>query len=159
MTKVATLLNVHRQLHDWSCSASAHEFIAKLHGKLNETEFPLQNDPASHKGGFQFEAFLNGVGFTGHDNHLLPQDALNTFAEEDAEGRFPLVSIIAGLGTQHAYWHIAVAIPFEGDVILVDPAKQDFITHDSGETLRLLRAISAAVRGRDKIHFLTYREK
>jgi len=159
MKDIPTLLKAHKQLHGWSCSASAHEFIAKLHDKLSETDFPLQDDPTSERGGFQFETFLNGIGLTGHDDHQLPQGALDTLTKETAEEHFPLVSILAGLGTASTYWHILVAVPSGAQVALVDPARQDFITHDSAETLELLEAVSASVPGREKIHFLTYQQK
>ena len=159
MKDIPSLLKVHRQLHDWSCSASAHEFIAKLHGKLNDSDFPLQNDPTSQRGGFQFEAFLNGIGFTGCDDHFLPPDALHMIARETSDGRFPLVSILTGLGTAATYWHIVVAVPSGAEVALVDPAKQAYITSTTAETLRLLRNVAIAVPGRDKIHLLTYRDR
>lgn len=159
MKDIPTILKTHKQLHGWSCSASAHEFIAKLHDKLNEAEFPLQDDPASEKGGFQFESFLNGIGFAGHDDHQLPQDALDTFTKETTEERFPLVSILAGLGKSSTYWHIVVAVPSGAEVALVDPARQAFITQNRAETLKLLQDVSAAVPGREKIHFLTYNQK
>jgi hypothetical protein len=159
MKDIQSLLKAHKQLYSWSCSASAHEFIAKLHDKLNEADFPLQNDPASEKSGFQFESFLNGIGFTGHDDSQLPQDALGTFSKETTEERFPLVSILAGLGTSSTHWHIVVAVPSGAEVSLVDPARQAFITQSSAETLNLLQHVSDAVPKREKIHFLTYKQK
>ncbi len=148
------LLKAHKQLHAWSCSASAHEFVGKLHDKVKDSDFPLQNDPASEKGGFQFESFLNGIGLTAKDTHLPPEDALKAVAEETAKERFPLISIRAGTA-----WHIAVAVPTDSGVGLVDPARQDFIARDSKETLKLLKETAAAVKGRDTIHLLTYRAK
>lgn len=118
MRDIQTVLKAHRQLHGWSCAASAHEFVAKVHDKFDLADYPLQNDSASQRGGFQFEAFLNDIGFTGHDDHLLPQDAINTFAKENAEQRFPLVSILAGLDTASTYWHIVVAVPSGVEVAL-----------------------------------------
>jgi hypothetical protein len=159
MKDIQTVLKTHRQLHGWSCAASAHEFIAKIQDTIDLADYPLQNDPASQKGGFQFEAFLNSIGFTGNDDRLLPQNAINTFAKENAEQRFPLVSILAGLGTGSTYWHIVVAVPSGAEVALADPAKQALITHTTEETLALLQAVAAAVRGREKIHFLTYRDQ
>lgn len=159
MKELAPVLKAHKQLPGNFCSASAHEFIAKLHGKIGEKEFPLQNDPKSENAGFQFESFLNGFGFSGKNQDAPPQAALDTIGKETAQSRFPLVSIIVGLGTSSTYWHIVVAVPLKGQVALVDPAKQDFITHNSAETLKFLQAVSAAVPGRDKINFLTYAEQ
>jgi hypothetical protein len=159
MRDIQTVLKAHRQLHGWSCAASAHEFIAKIHEKIDLADYPLQNDPASQRGGFQFEAFLNSIGFTGHDDHLPPPDAAKLFATEIAQQRFPLVSILAGIGTGSTYWHIVVAVPSGAEVALADPAKQALITQTTAETLTLLQAVVVAVLGRDKIHFLTYRDK
>jgi hypothetical protein len=93
--KVEKLFKVHDQRADWSCSASAHEFMAKLHEKVPASEYPLQSDTkAAHKAGFQFESFLNEHGFTGHDEGLPPADAVKQFKNETAEKRFPLVSLV-----------------------------------------------------------------
>jgi hypothetical protein len=63
--KVEKLFKEHDQRADWSCSASAHEFVAKLHGKIAASDYPLQSDAkAAHKTGFQFEPFFNKHGFT-----------------------------------------------------------------------------------------------
>jgi hypothetical protein len=154
--KITDLMKAHRQLHNWSCSASAHEFAAKLHGNLGYGEFPLQQDPSSQKGGFQFEAFLNSVGFTGTDHNELPEDAFNLLASETAAGRYPLVSILAKLGAGSSFWHIVVAVPSKAGVALVDPAQQNLIASGSIETLELLKATALAVPNRPRIHFLTY---
>ena len=159
MRDIQIVLKSHHQLHGWSCAASAHELIAKIHEKIDLADYPLQNDPASQRGGFQFEAFLNSIGFIGHDDLLLPQDAVMLFAKEIAQQRFPVVSILAGLGTVSTYWHIVVVVPSGAELALADPAKQALITQTTAETLTLLQAIVAAVPGRDKIHFLTYRDK
>jgi len=159
MRDIHTVLRVHRQLYAWSCAASAHEFIAKVHEKIALDDYPLQNDPASQRGGFQFEAFLNSIGFTGHQDHLQPQDATKLFATEIAQRRFPLVSILRGIGTGSTYWHIVVAVPSGVEVALADPAKQSLITQNTTETLTLLEAVVTAVPGRDRIHFLTCRDK
>lgn len=155
MRDIQNVLQVHRQLPCWSCAASAHEFIAKIHEKIGLTDYPLQNDPASQGRGFQFESFLNSIGFTGHDDHLPPTDATNRFAIEIAQQRFPLVSIPTSKGTS---CHIVVAVPSGAEVALADPAKKVLITQTTAETLALLQAVVAALPGRDKIHFLTYRE-
>jgi hypothetical protein len=159
MRNIQTVLKAHCQLYRWSCAASAHEFIAKIHEQIGLDDYPLQNDPTSQKGGFQFEAFLNSYRFTGHDDHLPPPDAAKLFTTEIAQQRFPLVSILAGIGTGSTYWHIVVAVSSGAEVALADPAKQALITQTTAETLALLQAVVAAVPGRNKIHFLTYQDK
>lgn len=159
MREIQTVLKSHCQLHRLSCAASAHELIAKIHKKIGLADYPLQNHPTSQRGGFQFEAFLSSIGFTGHEDHLLPPAATKLFATEIARHRFPLVAILAGIGTGSTYWHIVVAVPSGTEVALADPAKQSLITQTTAETLALLQAVVAAVPGRDKVHFLTYLDK
>jgi hypothetical protein len=159
MRDIPTVLKAHNQCHNESCAASAHEFIAKIHEKIGLADYPLQNDPATQRGGFQFEAFLSSIGFTGHDALLLPPDATKLFVTEIAQQRFPLVSILAGIGTGSTYWHVVVAVPSGTELALADPAKQSLITQTTAETLALLQAVVAAVPNRDRIHFLTYHNK
>ena len=155
--RITTLLSTHRQLHCWSCSASAHEFLGKLHGKVGDSDSPLQNLSSSQKGGFQFESFLNSIGFTGKDSHELPKDAVTLLLAEVTQGRFPLVSVLAGVGTSSTDWHIVVAVPVNsGGVALVDPATQTVLASDSADTLRVFEQTTNAVPGRPKIHVLTY---
>ena len=85
MRDIQTVLKAHNQLHGWSCAASAHEFIAKIHEKIGLADYPLQNDPTSQRGGFQFEAFLSSIGFAGHDDHLLPPDATKLVCHRDCQ--------------------------------------------------------------------------
>jgi hypothetical protein len=145
---IQTVLKTHSQLHPWSCAASAYEFIAKLYEKIGVNDYPLQNVPASQKGGFEFEVFLTSIGLTGCERHLQPSDAMKLFAAETAQQRFPLVSVLAGAGAGSHHWHI-----------LADPARNSLITQTTEETLALLDATVAAVPGRDEIHLLTYQYK
>src|SRR6266705_3337769 len=123
-TKLSALLGAHKQVHDWSCSASAHESLAKLQGKINHTDFPLQNAPDSHKAGFQYEGFLNQHGLAGKDSHHLPKDAVALLLAETQHGRYPLVSLLARVTPSGRDWHILVAVPVQGGVALADPAEQ-----------------------------------
>jgi hypothetical protein len=111
MRDIQYVLEAHRQLYDWSCAASAHEFVAKIHEKIGLADYPLQNDLASQGGGFQFEAFLRSIGFTGYEDNLTPPDVAKLIAAEIAQRRFPLVSVFVGKGTRTNYWHIVVAVP------------------------------------------------
>ena len=54
MRDIPIVLKAHHQLHGLSCAASALESIAKIHEKIDLAD-PLQNDPASQRGGFQSE--------------------------------------------------------------------------------------------------------
>jgi hypothetical protein len=158
--KVEKLFKEHDQRADWSCSASAHEFVAKLHGKVPACEYPLQSDAeAAHKAGFEFESFLNEHGFTGHDEHSPPADAVKQFENETAEKRFPLVSLVGKNAEGKSVAHIAVAVPGENGVALADPGKKTLITRNSDETRELLENVSGAIPDRPNIHCLFYKEK
>lgn len=155
-SEVEQLLKSHRQLHDWTCASSAYEFIAKLHGKIAADIFPLQNDLDADKGGFQFDPFLNNIGFKSTECHKVPMDALDVLKQETMEGRYPLVAIVAAVTPQGSLWHIMVAIQDEGEVVLLDPATQKQHTKSSRETLEALKHTVSSVANRPEIHFLTY---
>ena len=155
---IKAVLAAHKQKADWSCSASAHEFIGKLHGKVPLSDFPLQDLPLSHKGGFQFEDFLNSIGYTGTNTSVPPSVALELLKLETASGRFPLVSVFDSNHDGNISFHIVVAIPVLDGVALVDPAKQNVIAHDSATTLALLKQTVAAVPNRTEINLLKYAE-
>jgi hypothetical protein len=158
--KIEELFKNHEQRGDWSCSASAHEFMAKLHGKIPASEYPLQSDAkAAHKGGFQFESFLDEHGFTGHDEHLPPADAVKRFENETTAQRFPLVSLVRRDAEGNGVAHIVVAVPVESGVALADPGKRTLITKNSDETQALLEDVSKAIPDRPKIHCLFYEAK
>jgi hypothetical protein len=157
MRDLQTVFTMHNQLQNWSCSASAHEFIAKLHGAIELDAHPLQNLDAAGRAGFQFEEFLNSLGFTGRDDHLTPTQCIHTFEQECAGGRFPLVSVLSDLGTNHSYWHIVVAAPSCEGIGLADPAKRSFTTLGTTETLTFLNRLSHAIPNRPKINVLTYK--
>jgi CRISPR/Cas system-associated protein endoribonuclease Cas2 len=158
--KVDELFKNHDQRGDWSCSASAHEFMAKLHGKVPASDYPLQSDAkAAHKAGFQFESFLNEHGFTGHDESLPPADAVKRFENETAEKRFPLVSLVGTNIEGKPAAHIVVAVPVENGVALADPGKKTLITKNSDETRAVLENVSKAIPDRPNIHCLFYKEK
>ena len=153
---IKSVLAVHRQRANWSCSASAHEFIGKLHGKIPISDVPLQDLPTSHKGGFQFEDFLNSIGYTGTEMWLPPSEALELLKLETARGRFPLVSVFDNYHDGKINFHIVVGIPVVDGVAIADPAKQKFIAEDSATTLDLLNQTVAAVQNRPKINLLIY---
>ena len=158
--RVEKLFHEHKQLADWSCSASAYEFIAKLHGKVPPSEYPLQGDAkASHKAGFGFEAFLNERGFTSHDEGLPPKDAVDRFENETIASRFPLVAIAQQDSSGRQTAHIVVAVPGESGVALADPQNKTLITRNSDETRALLERVSKAIPDRPNIHCLFYKEK
>jgi len=159
MNTTESVFTHHKQLHDWSCSASAHEFIAKLHEKIELDAYPLQHSSTSERAGFQFEEFLNTHGCTGHDDHLTPQECIDTFQKEISDGRYPLVSVLSDLGTNHSYWHIVAATHTCQGIGLADPAKQVFMTQNMNDTLSYLESLSRSVPNRPKIHVLTYRNK
>jgi hypothetical protein len=154
---IGTLLKNHRQLRNETCSASAYEFLAKLHSRIADNEFPLQSSPTSDRAGFEFQPFLERIGFTGAQNHQPPLETLETLARETSAERFPLVSILTELQSSTSRWHIVVAVPIGVEVALVDPASQQFLTRSSDETLKLFQRVTAAIPARPDIHFLTYR--
>ena len=157
--KVEKLFGEHEQRAKWSCSASAHEFIAKLLGKIKPSDYPLQsNAEASHKGGFQFESFLNEIGLSGHDEHLPPTDAVHRLENETAANRYPLVSLVEQDRSGKQTAHIVVAVPEQDGVALADPQGKTLITRNSEETRALLERVSKAIPDRPKIHCLFYKE-
>jgi hypothetical protein len=159
LDRLNEILKAHKQFENKdTCSASAHEFIGKLYGKVGDDEFPLQSDPASEHCGFEFEEFLNSIDLHGKDwgLTLTPQEALEKLTEETQAGRYPLVSAYAGSSPGKHYAHILVAFPKGGEVALIDPALHVFTTDNAAETMELL-TLSAAAPGRGgKVHFLTY---
>ena len=112
----------------------------------------------SHMGGFQFEDFLNSIGYTGAGTNLPPSEALELLKLETTNGRFPLVSIFDSYYDGKINFHILVAIPVADGVALVDPAKQNVVAQDSSTTLDLLKQTVAAVPNRTEINLLKYAE-
>ncbi len=147
----------HEQKHQYSCSASGHEFIMKLHEKIKPDDFPLQINMFNQGKGFQFEAFLNQNGFSGQDSSsgtegvwFSPLDATNTIGVEVLKGYFPLVSLPQG-----SDFHIYVAIPNGfGGFGLFNPAAKSFRTQYDTETIPLLK--SATNVNRPNVHLLLY---
>lgn len=154
---IHALLKKHKQLYDWTCAASAHEFIAKLHCLLDDSEFPLQHVPGAQKGGFEYEGYLNSICLTGKSIWLDADTALTELAKETAAERYPLISILACPSKSKAYWHIVVAVQYGQEVALIDPARQDFITRTSADTWSLLNDTAKAVPGRSEINLLIYK--
>ena len=154
---IQILLEKHRQIYDRTCSASAHEFIAKLHGLLDDSEFPLQHIPGSQRGGFEFEGYLNSICLTGNSVWLDAKTALSELAKETANERYPLISVLACPSKSKTDWHIVVAVPYRQEVALIDPAKQDYITRTSADTWCLLHDTATAVPGRAGVNLLIYK--
>ena len=152
-----TIFKTHKQSAGYSCAASAHEFLAKLHDKLPASEFPLQGDTkAAHQAGFQFQSFLDGIGFVGHEDWLEPQALLDLLADESKQGRYPLVSICTRHDRTGNYWHIVLASLKDGEVALIDPAMRGLRTHNNAETLDLLKFSASIPTRNNKVGFLTY---
>lgn len=135
---IDAITQVHDQKGEWTCAASAHEFVAKLHGLLAIGSFPLQKGPDAEKGGWTFNDFLVSIGFTQQPLEKPPADALVILQNEVSEGRFPMVSVDEGWSNGVVVCHILVAVPTENGVGLVDPAKQSFRTQDDAATLQEL---------------------
>lgn len=153
--RITELLAKHRQLDlQKTCSASAHEFVAKLHGKLGDNEFPLQCKPAvANLAGFQFESFLNGIGFTGRPGRVRLANAIALLEAEVSNGRYPLVSLACRDSAGNLHFHIVVAVPANGGVGLVDPGLQEVIANCSSQSLRKLEETE---KERPVIDILTY---
>lgn len=147
MENIDFILFSHRQLGEMTCASSAHEFIAKLHGKLAVEDFPLQSGEDAGKAGWDFDEFLRSIGFTGQPLELLPVEAIAVLSDETENGRFPLVSVDeVRVGNQIAC-HVLVAVPTVNGVGLVDPGRNEFRTKSSENTLRELeRSASLAPR-------------
>jgi hypothetical protein len=152
---IKEVMSTHHQFAGLTCSASAHEFIAKLHKKISPQDFPLQNAPDSDKAGFQFQTFLAKIGFVQKNDNLLPDEAFHEIKCETSKGRFPLVAIYS---EDKVNIHIVVAVQDGNDVVLVDPAKQSQISNSDSETLDILNKNVNANASRPKINFLTYTE-
>lgn len=145
------VLNVHEQKDLQNlCSASAHELIGKLHGKIQPDAYPLQSCTKSLRAGFEFEWFLNELGFTGETLHKSPQETAKILTHETAEGRYPLVSWVAGEKA-----HILIALHKTAQVALYDPGTHEFESENNVRTLEFLKGIVSPHR--PLIHQLTYK--
>jgi len=170
LSLVDKIAQSHFQMRQHSCSASAHEFIMKLHDKIKPDDFPLQVDPSCERKGYEFETFLNECGFTGVDENgntegrrLGPEDAIKRIRWEVCRERYPLVAVATTFNSQLAAYpthliHIYVAarnIP-TGDIGLFDPALKGFHTNSEAETLKLFERVLKS--NGQQPHLLVYSE-
>jgi hypothetical protein len=116
---------IHRQLHRNSCSVSAFEFVAKLHGLIPLNSYPLQSDLNNQGKGFSEPDLQSEVGLCAmsdkEDYNTL--DALDLLREETSQGRFPIISLRAFLENgEFVGYHINVVVSEADQLMLLEPA-------------------------------------
>jgi len=144
----------HKQFPGEFCSASAHEFIMKLHGRVQLGEFPLQSDPENEDKGFDFQDFLASYGFAEQQQNLDRPSTMKVIAQETANGKYPLLS----RPVSETKCHILVAMKDGTELIVVDPADGKIVANSTQATEQLMDSAIQRVPGRDKLHLLTYKD-
>jgi len=144
----------HRQFPGEFCSASAHEFIMKLHGRVQPGEFPLQSDPENEDAGFEFQDFLASHGFAEQQQNLDRPSAMKVIGQETANGKYPLLSV----PVSENKCHIFVAVKEGPETIIVDPADGKLVANSTQATEQLIDSAIQRVPGRDRLHLLTYKD-
>ncbi len=115
-------LRNHRQLEQASCAVSAFEAVAKLHGLIEPTSFPLQSDPANQLKGFGDTEFLRSLGILPSDGHYDIQSALNLIEKETSGGKFPLAAFVKEIVGAQVRVHVYLAARDKTKLVLIDPA-------------------------------------
>jgi hypothetical protein len=140
-----------------TCAVSAFEAVAKLHGLIVPTAFPLQLDPKNQKKGFDDTSFLKALGIDCRDAHYDTQEAMELIEEETNAGRFPLVSLLGfRQDGKPAGYHILLCALHNSKLLLIDPAKPSIEADNKADLANLLEGNRQQNPHRKTLHILTY---
>lgn len=154
---IPEIFSHHRQIHSFSCAASALEFAAKCYGLIEDLGAnPLQQDPNCQLAGFADSCSRELVGLKGHDEFREANDAMEVIESETKGGnRILAVScVVLPVAPPHRYWHVLIAANHDGNIVLADPGTQKFLARNAAETEARLIQVGSATPDRDGIHLL-----